>query len=220
MGCKGVELKMKVVAINTSPRKNWNTDLLVKKAAKGAESKGAEVVFFDLYSQERFTGCISCFGCKRNEGHCVYRDGIQPILQAIDEADALIIGTPNYLGQPSAGFHALYERLVFQNITYQKERRRYREADKPVLFIMTSNAPKEAYDREPYLTTIRTCQNGLSNAVGPCDVYICGNTLQVNDYSIYNWTLFDPEDKKERREKVFPQEKAEVFELGQKLTER
>lgn len=143
---------MKVAAINTSPRNNWNTAQLVKEAAKGVESLGAEVQYFDLYRQEKFTGCISCFGCKRepNEGWCVYKDGIHEILQAIKQADAVIIGTPNYLGQPSAGFHALYERLVFQNLTYRKDKWSYHEAVTPTLFILTSNAPEEAYQEGGY----------------------------------------------------------------------
>ena len=76
---------MKVTAVNTSPRTGWNTATLVKEAARGAEAAGADVVYYDLYRQERFTGCISCFGCKLapNEGKCIYKDGIAPILESI-----------------------------------------------------------------------------------------------------------------------------------------
>ena len=211
---------MKIVAINTSPTSNWNTAQLVKAAAKGAESAGAEVQFFDLYKQEKFTGCISCFGCKRapNEGWCVCKDGLYPILQAIREADGVIIGTPNYLSQPSAGFHALYERLVFQNITYQKEKWAYHSAETPTLFIMTSNAPEEAYQQGGYYAQlIQTWQQGLSGSVGPTKVLISGNTLQVSDYSKFNWTAFDPAEKRARHETVFPQELKKAFALGAEL---
>lgn len=212
---------MKVTAVNASPRTTFNTAVLLKEALSGASAAGAEILYFDLYRQEKFTGCISCFGCKRkpNEGRCIYSDGIYPILQAIRESDAVIIGTPNYLGQPSAGFIALYERLVFQNLTYQKEKRNYNEADKPVLFIMTSNVPEEGYKEGPYAEMIRRYSGGLSSALGPVSVYLCGDTLQVNDYSLYNWTYFDPEKKKKRHEEVFPEQKKEVFELGRKLAE-
>ena len=54
----------KIVAINASPRKGWNTDMIVMEAAKGAESAGAYIKKTDLYKIEKFTGCISCFGCK------------------------------------------------------------------------------------------------------------------------------------------------------------
>lgn len=46
----------KIVAINASPRVTWNTSSLVREAAKGAESEGAEVKIFDLYKLEKFTG--------------------------------------------------------------------------------------------------------------------------------------------------------------------
>lgn len=55
---------MKVLALNCSPRKNWNTAKLLKSALKGAESAGAEVEYIDLYGLN-FTGCRSCMLCKR-----------------------------------------------------------------------------------------------------------------------------------------------------------
>ena len=113
----------KIIAINGGPRKGWNTDTLITEAAKGAESAGAIVEKFDLFRLERYTGCISCFGCKseKNKGRCICRDGLTAVLDAIREADGLIIGSPNYLGEMTASFRALYERLVFQNLTYNRE---------------------------------------------------------------------------------------------------
>ena len=80
----------KIIAVNGSPRKGWNTSELITEAAKGAESKGAEVKIFDLYALEKFTGCISCFGCKLspNEGVCVYKDGLAKVLAP----DAVALG--------------------------------------------------------------------------------------------------------------------------------
>ena len=47
-----------------------------------------------------------------------------------------------------------------------------------------------------------------------------GETLQVNDYSKldWEWSMFDPEQKKKRRETVFPQERRKAFEMGKSLT--
>ena len=101
----------------------WNTDTLITEASKGAESAGASVERFDLFRLERYTGCISCFGCKKEKfkGRCICRDGLTPVLDAIRDADGLIIGSPNYLSQLTASFRALYERLIFQNLTYNLE---------------------------------------------------------------------------------------------------
>lgn len=217
---KGDEADMKkIVVINCSPRVNMNTGTLVREAARGAEAEGAEVQVFDLYRLENVHGCMSCFACKLapNEGKCVFRDGLAPVLAAIREADGLIIGTPNYLGDASAGFRALYERLVFQSLTYRKEPHRYDVGKIPVLFIMTSNAPEEYYLPLGYRATVKGYQKALSDAVGPTKVMIAGDTLQVKDYSRFNWTMFDPAAKQKRHETVFPKEQKEAFTLGAEM---
>ena len=133
----------KIVVVNAGPRKGWNTDTLLTEAAKGAESAGSEIIRFDLFRLEKYTGCISCFGCKKEKfkGHCICRDGLTPVLDAIRESDGLIIGSPNYLSELTASFRALYERLIFQNLTYNKENPCCNERKIPVILVMTSNAP-------------------------------------------------------------------------------
>lgn len=209
-------MSKKIVVVNASPRLNWNTDTLVTEAGKGAESAGAVVEKFDLYRLEKYTGCISCFGCKKErfKGHCVCRDGLMPVLDAIREADGLIIGSPNYLSEMSAGFRALYERLIFQNLTYNLENPCCNERPIPVLLVMTSNAPDTLYSG-----LLNGYQQTLSRFVGPTEVLVSGNTLQLKDYSKtdWEWTLFDPEAKKERHDTVFPQECRKAFEMGASL---
>ena len=70
---------MKVIAVNGSPRKNWNTTTLLQKALDGAKSKGADTEIIHLYDLN-FKGCTSCFACKRknnlNIGHCAMKDDL------------------------------------------------------------------------------------------------------------------------------------------------
>ena len=209
----------KIVAINASSRKKWNTGALIREAAKGAASEGAQVKVIDLYALDHFTGCVSCFGCKLpgHEGKCVYKDGLLPVLEEIRAADGLVIGTPNYLGDASAGFRALYERLIFPYITYKTEPRSYSSRKIPVLFIMTSNAPKEMYTPEFYGRVVSNYQQSLCTFVGPTKVLISADTLQVDDYDKYDWTMFDAEAKRIRHETVFPKEKQEAFALGARM---
>ncbi len=222
MNCKGLKDVKNIVAVNASPRSEWNTGTLIRYAAKGAGEEGANIEVFDLYKLEKFTGCISCFGCKLppNEGKCICRDGLAPVLEAIRDADGLILGSPNYLGDVSSGFRALYERLVFQSLTYKKDPRSYNGKKIPVLFIMTSNSPKEFYAPSGYRRMLKGYQKSLGTFVGNTKLYIAGNTLQVKDYSRYDWTMFDGEAKKERHEKVFPQERKKVFEFGREIVLR
>ena len=206
----------KIVAINASPRKEWNTGTLVREAARGAESEGAEVKVIDLYELEKFTGCISCFECKLgdNKGKCMNQDGLASVLEEIRQADGLIIGTPNYLGDASAMFRSLYERLVFQHITFKKELASYIERAIPVLFIMTSHAAEDMYTPNGYGKVVTNYQNSLNIFIGPTRVIISGDTLHVDDYGKYEWTMFDAEAKKTRREAVFPTEKQKAFDFG------
>ena len=206
----------KIVAVNAGPRKGWNTDTLIIEATEGARSAGAEVERFDLFRLEKYTGCISCFGCKKekNKGHCVCRDGLTPVLDAIREADGVIIGSPNYLGELTASFRALYERLIFQNLTYNRETPCCSLRSIPVLLLMTSNAPDTAYRG-----LLENYRGTFDRFVGPTKVFVSGNTLQLKDYSKtdWPWSMFDPEEKKQRHETVFPEERAEAFRLGAEL---
>ena len=209
-------MSKKIVAVNAGPRKGWNTDTLITEASKGAESAGAAIERFDLFRLEKYTGCISCFGCKKekNKGRCICRDGLTPVLDAIREADGLIIGSPNYLSEMTASFRALYERLIFQNLTYNKETPCCNERPIPVLFIMTSNAQEGWYSE---LTN--NYQQTLNRFVGPTSVLVSGNTLQLKDYgkTDWPWTLFDPKAKQERHDKVFPEECRKAYEMGAAL---
>ena len=206
----------KIVVVNAGPRKGWNTDTLLMEAAKGAEAAGAEIVKFDLFRLEKYTGCISCFGCKREKfkGHCICRDGLTPVLDAIREADGLIIGSPNYLSEMTASFRALYERLIFQNLTYNVENPCCNARPIPVLFIMTSNAPDTMYTG-----LVENYKNTLTRFVGPAETFIAGNTLQLKDYSKtdWPWTMFNPQEKIQRHETVFPEECKKVFEMGKRI---
>ncbi|MBO5519642.1 MAG: flavodoxin family protein [Candidatus Methanomethylophilus sp.] len=204
----------KIVAVNGSPRKGWNTDLLISEAAKGAESAGAEVQYFDLYKLENFTGCVSCFGCKRkaHEGECVVKDGLKPVLDAIKEADAVIMGAPNYFGDLCAEFKLFYERLVFPYLTYNAENPCCNTRKIPVLLIMTSNAPENMY-----MKMLDGYRNTLNNFIGPTQIMVSGETMQVKDYSKFNWTFFNGEERVKRRETVFPKELEKAFALGKSL---
>lgn len=206
----------KIVVVNAGPRKGWNTDTLLNEAAKGAESAGAEITHFDLFKLERYTGCISCFGCKKEQfkGHCICRDGLTPVLDAIRESDGIIIGSPNYLSEMTASFRALYERLIFQNLTYNAKTPCCNEHPVPVLLVMTSNAPDTMYKG-----MLEHYQQTLNSFIGPTKVFVSGDTLQVTDYGKldWEWSMFDPESKIKRRETVFPEECRKIYEMGKEI---
>ena len=111
---------MKTIVINASPRKKWNTAEIMQAAQKGAESAGAETEYVNLYDLA-FKGCRSCLVCKmqdKTKGKCYWKDDLSPLIEKILNADALLIGTPIYFGEPTSEFRALVERLVFCILSY------------------------------------------------------------------------------------------------------
>ena len=79
---------------------------------------------------------------------------------------------------------------------------------------MTSNASEAFYPQIGYDKMLSGYQNTLSGMIGPTKVMISGDTLQVNDYDRYGWTMFDPEAKKAHHDEFFPDEKRKLLRLG------
>ncbi|MEE3363971.1 MAG: hypothetical protein VZR03_04695, partial [Methanomethylophilus sp.] len=82
----------------------------------------------------------------------------------------------------------------------------------PVLLIMTSNAPENMY-----MKMLDGYRNTLNNFIGPTQIMVSGETMQVKDYSKFNWTFFNGEERVKRRETVFPKELEKAFALGKSL---
>ena len=74
---------------------------------------------------------------------------------------------------------------------------------------MTHNAPEGTYNE-----LVEYYKKTFTSFIGPTENLVSAETLQVNDYSRFNWDRFDPEARKKRRETVFPQERKKAFELG------
>lgn len=87
----------KVVVFKGGPRKMGYTAKLLDQAAEGARSKGAEITVFDL-NDPGIRGCQGCLYCRTHSG-CAVQDYLQPMYQAIEEADAVIFGSPIYYYQ-------------------------------------------------------------------------------------------------------------------------
>lgn len=79
---------------------------------------------------------------------------------------------------------------------------------------MTSNAPDTAY-----MGLLQNDQQTLNRFVGPTELLVSGDTLQLGDYSKldWEWSYFEPEAKKRRHETVFPQECAKAYDMGLRL---
>lgn len=211
---------MKVIAINGSPRKTGNTATLLQNALEGAASVGAETELIHL-ADLTFTGCISCFACKRKTGtpgKCAVKDGLSPVLEKIMHGDALILGSPIYLADVTAYLRALTERLIFMNLSYDCYGESYFEGRINSAFIYTMNVPAE---HAPLYQSIYDANaaafkylNGSTEFLLSCD------TFQYDDYSLYRAANFDAAHKAEVRATQFPEDCKKAFETGARLGRR
>lgn len=111
--------------INGSPGKNGNTAQMMKKVAEGIKGAGGEDVITHLYDYQ-FKGCVSCFGCKlkwKEPGHCMVKYGISGLLEDINHADGIVLGSTLYYSDVSGALCSFLERLYFSHMFYNKENR-------------------------------------------------------------------------------------------------
>jgi multimeric flavodoxin WrbA len=211
---------MKTIIINASPRKRMNTAKLLMEAQKGAESAGAETEYINLFDLN-FTGCRSCLACKLKDAErnkCYWKDDLSPLLLKILDADAVIIGSPIYFGQPTASFRALWERLAFSVLSYDGDPISYYESKLNVGFIWTMNATQEFYENH-FKSSLEATENTAPLFFkGQMKSYASLDTLQVKDYSKYSMGTFNEKAKKERHDEQFPVDMQECFKMGKELS--
>ena len=211
---------MKAIAVNGSPRKNWNTARLLEHALAGAGEYGAETELVHLYGLD-FKGCVSCFSCKeiggKSYGQCAVKDGLTPILKKTSEADVLILGTPVYFSCETGEMRSFMERLLFPFSTYTPDYASIFPGKLQVGLVYTMNTAEKHLTSRGYDRIFATSQEILRHVLGNCDILVCTDTCQFSDYSKYLSTRFDAEAKKKRRDEVFPQDSKRAFDLGAKL---
>ncbi len=101
---------MNIIGIIASPRKEGNTAWIVNKILEGAKEEGAETQSFN-FSDLDIKPCRGCWGCHKGDQGCVIKDDMQKINDAIDHADAIVLGLPIYMGQMSAQGKIFTDRL-------------------------------------------------------------------------------------------------------------
>jgi hypothetical protein len=84
-----------IVVLSGSPRKDGNTARLVDAFIEGATSAGKETLLFRVAGLN-IGGCRGCQYCFKNQGVCIQKDDMQPILDALRQADALVLASPVY----------------------------------------------------------------------------------------------------------------------------
>ncbi len=88
-------MSKKIVVLSGSPRKDGNTERLADAFIGAARAAGKEVTLFRV-ADLKIGGCRGCMHCFQNQGICIQKDDMEPILDALRQADALVLASPVY----------------------------------------------------------------------------------------------------------------------------
>ncbi len=100
---------MKTLAFLGSPRKDGNTELLLKEAIRGVqETSSSEVALFKL-NLMNLRPCQDCGGCDKT-GECILEDDMSKIYPEIRAADRIILASPIFFFGLSAQSKTMIDR--------------------------------------------------------------------------------------------------------------
>ena len=113
---------MRIVGISGSPVGNGNVEAYLDAILD--EGTAGEAVVEHIHLSQRTVGqCTHCNFClsKQKDGrYCSLQDDAQPIFEAIERADVVVLASPVYFMRTSAQMAALIDRLrvfIFGNVT-------------------------------------------------------------------------------------------------------
>lgn len=105
----------RVIAIVGSYRRSGATQSAVEAILEGARAKGGETRTFQL-SEQHLEFCTNCRRCTQlpgvQRGRCAQEDDLGPMLDAIENADAIVLASPVNYFNATALFRRFLERLM------------------------------------------------------------------------------------------------------------
>jgi multimeric flavodoxin WrbA len=107
---------MHAIAICGSPRKEGNTEILIKECLAALKAKGISVELIRLSGKEikPCTACTTCFQ-KKDLKCAIKSDDFHPIFLKMLAADIIVVGSPVYFGSATPNLMALLDRAGYIN---------------------------------------------------------------------------------------------------------
>jgi multimeric flavodoxin WrbA len=105
---------VKAALICGSPRRNGNTEFLLKRCASSFEKAGIETQLFS-FSELQVKPCKACGYCRKEESRSclISDDDFDFIFQAMCEAQIIICGSPVYFGSATPELMSLLDRAGY-----------------------------------------------------------------------------------------------------------
>ena len=103
---------MKVVAFNSSPRKNGNTQIMLNAVGSELEAAGIAVEHIRI-GGELLKGCQACGKCAELK-RCIFdKDPMNDWIAKMADADGILLGSPTYFATVNTEMKALIDRAGF-----------------------------------------------------------------------------------------------------------
>lgn len=136
---------MNVVALLGSPRQG-NSAAIAGRFLVAAENLGAKTRSISLNTLV-YRGCQACLACKGKSDRCVVKDDVTPVLDAVREADVVVLATPVYFGDITGQLKSFFDRTFsFFTPDYRTAANPSRLAPgKKLVFIQTQGQPDETF---------------------------------------------------------------------------
>lgn len=102
---------MKVIGINSSPKKYGNTHISIKTVTNALVTGGfdAEIVHI---GGAPVRGCVDCKKCRKSaNGKCAIDDGTNELIEKCSAADVIVIGSPVYFSNVTPELKAFIDRV-------------------------------------------------------------------------------------------------------------
>ena len=105
---------MKTLLINGSPHEKGSTYTALRLVADALEEEGVAAEIFQIPNAP-VRGCAGCYHCRNtNENRCVFTgDAVNEIIEKMESADALVLGSPVYYAAPSGQILSVLDRVFF-----------------------------------------------------------------------------------------------------------
>lgn len=144
-------------------------------------------------------------------------DDLTPVLEKVESVDAIILGSPIYLGAATGEMRSFMERLVFPYIVYDENYSSLFKRKIPTGFIYTMNVTESMMEDWGYSQHFKLTEGMLGRIFGSAETLCVTDTYQFDDYSKYVVSVFDPDKKAARRKEVFPQDCEKAYNMGMRF---
>jgi multimeric flavodoxin WrbA len=153
---------------------------------------------------------------KKGEGYgrCAVNDELTPILKKVAEADAIILGSPIYLGTVTGEMSSFLERLIFPYLVYDVNHSTLFKRRIKTGLIYTMGAPEDQMKLMGVDRHLNMVEMFMKRTFGEAESLFVFDTYQFDDYSKYESSRFNVEEKAKRRREEFPKDCQKAFEMG------